>query len=61
MNLIKEIKEHLMDEDPAEVCELLGITSFALVDRFDDIIEDRLDELEYLVIHDEFQEDDEED
>ena len=54
MNVIKEVKNHLRDEDPAEVCGLLDITSEDLVDRFDDRIEDKLSDLQSLVLRDEF-------
>jgi len=47
MNLtFEEIKEKLAMLDEITLLELLDITSYDLVQRFDDIIEDNLDKLE---------------
>lgn len=47
MNLtFEEIKEKLARLDEITLMELLDITSYDLVQRFDDIIEDKLDKLE---------------
>lgn len=47
MNLtFEEIKEKLAMLDEITLMELLDITSYDLVHRFDDIIEDNLDKLE---------------
>lgn len=42
---ITELKEVLTDYDPTELVDKLEITSVEIVDRFDDRIEDKFDEL----------------
>jgi len=53
MNLMREIEEHLRDEDAAEVCDLLCISSSDLVERFSDRIEDNIEVLKELIVHEE--------
>jgi len=45
MKSLKEYKEELMEEDQIELIDLLSITSEDIVDRFDDRVEDKFDEL----------------
>lgn len=53
--LYEEIKERLKRLDEILLLEVLGITSEDLVERFADLIEDRMDELE-LELEDETEE-----
>lgn len=46
---LEEIKERLKRWDEVTLIEELGIQSEAIVERFDDIIEDHADRLEKLV------------
>lgn len=61
MNVTDELNDHLLDEDPAELLDLLNITSFDLVQRFGDRIEDKFEELKGLILHDELDISDEDD
>lgn len=46
---LEEIKERLKRWDETVLIEELGIRSEAIVDRFEDLIEDQVDRLEELV------------
>ena len=45
MILLHELKEILVEYDELTLVEKLAITSEQIVDRFDDIIEEKMDEL----------------
>jgi hypothetical protein len=49
MLTLTEIKERLKALDEVDLLEVLGITSEDLVDRFSDVIEDKIDKLQQLV------------
>ena len=43
---LREILERLKSLDEVELCDILGISSEDLVERFIDVIEDKMDTLE---------------
>ena len=43
---LREILERLKSLDEVELCDILGLTSEDLVERFADVIEDKMDKLE---------------
>lgn len=43
---LREILERLKSLDEVELCDILGLTSEDLVERFADVIEDKMDTLE---------------
>ncbi len=43
---LREILERLKSCDEVELCDMLGITSEDLVERFIDVIENKIDKLE---------------
>ena len=44
---LEELKEKLAEQlDEVTLLEILGITSYDLVERFEDLIEDKFDKLE---------------
>jgi hypothetical protein len=49
MLTLTEVMERLKDIDEVELLEALGITSEDLVDRFSDVIEDKLEKIQTLV------------
>jgi hypothetical protein len=49
MLTLTEINERLKALDEVDLLEVLGITSEDLVDRFSDVIEDKIDKLQQLV------------
>ena len=46
---LPEINERLKQLDEVTLLEILGVTSEDLVDRFSDVIEDKIDKLQQLV------------
>ena len=48
MLTFNEVKERLKSLDEITLLELLGITSEDIINRFDDFIEDKLDQLTQL-------------
>lgn len=46
---LREILERLKQLDEVELCDILGISSEDIVERFIDLIEDKLDTLEITV------------
>lgn len=53
MLTFNEVKERLKSLDEITLLELLGITSEDIINRFDDFIEDKLDQLTQQVEWDE--------
>lgn len=53
MLTFNEVKERLKSLDEITLLELLGITSEDIINRFDDFIEDKLDQLTLQVEWDE--------
>lgn len=43
---LREILERLKSLDEVELCDILGLSSEDIVERFADIIEDKMDKLE---------------
>ena len=43
---LREILERLKSLDEVELCDILGLSSDDIVERFADIIEDKMDKLE---------------
>ena len=46
MTSLQDYKEQLKEEDQVELIDLLDISSEDIVDRFDDRVEDKYDELQ---------------
>ena len=53
MLTFNEVKERLKSLDEITLLELLGITSEDIINRFDDVIEDKIDQLTQQVEWDE--------
>lgn len=47
--LLREIIERLASLDETELCDILEISSEDIAERFQDVIEDKLDKLENIV------------
>lgn len=61
MNYIQEVRDALVAKDPSDILDLLDITNEDLIERFDDKIEENLEdliksELGEIVLFNDFQE-----
>lgn len=45
MKTFQDYKEELIEQDQTELIDILDISSWDIVDRFDDRVEDKFDEL----------------
>lgn len=44
--LLREVLERLATLDETELCDILGLTSEDILDRFLDVVEEKIDKLE---------------